>query len=158
MDAVEIHEAIALTRVLLVDDDPAVLEVTKRRLEKAGNHVVPCSNGGEALTILAQESFDVMLSDIQMPGITGLKLLRAVREHDLDLPVVLVTGNPDVNSAAEAVEYGAFRYLIKPVPFDELSAVVERAATVGQLARSKRAYVEEFGSGRFKIGDRAGLD
>jgi EAL domain-containing protein (putative c-di-GMP-specific phosphodiesterase class I) len=146
------------TRILLVDDDAAVLRVIQKRLERAGYHVVACGGGAEALEVLANEAFDVMISDIQMPGLSGLALLRAVREHDLDLPVVLVTGNPGVKSATDAVEYGAFRYLIKPVPFDELDAVVTRAATIRQMARSKREYVEEFGSGKFRIGDRAGVD
>ena len=146
------------TRILLVDDDAAVLRVIQKRLEKAGHRVVACGDGAEALAVLANEVFDVMVSDIQMPGLSGLALLRAVREHDLDLPVVLVTGNPGVKSAADAVGYGAFRYLIKPVPFEELNAVVTRAASVGQMARSKREYVEEFGSGKFRVGDRAGVD
>ncbi len=146
------------TRILLVDDDVAVLRVTQRRLVKAGHEVVACGGGAEALAILADAAFDVMISDIQMPGISGLALLRAVREHDLDLPVVLVTGNPGVKSATDAVGYGAFRYLIKPVPFEELDAVVTRAANVGQMARTKREYIEEFGSGKFRVGDRAGID
>jgi EAL domain-containing protein (putative c-di-GMP-specific phosphodiesterase class I)/CheY-like chemotaxis protein len=148
----------AKTRILLVDDDSSVLNMTKRTLKQAGHEVVACSSGSEALAILGQQAFDVMISDIQMPGITGLKLLRAVREHDLDLPVVLVTGNPDVKSAADAVEYGAFRYLIKPVLRDELTVVVQHAASIGQMARSKREYVEEFGSAKFRVGDRAGVD
>jgi EAL domain-containing protein (putative c-di-GMP-specific phosphodiesterase class I) len=148
----------AKTRILLVDDDSSVLSMTERTLKQTGNEVVACSSGSEALAILGQQTFDVMISDIQMPGITGLKLLRAVRDHDLDLPVVLVTGNPDVKSAADAVEYGAFRYLIKPVLRDELSAVVQHAANIGQMARSKREYVEEFGSAKFRVGDRAGVD
>jgi EAL domain-containing protein (putative c-di-GMP-specific phosphodiesterase class I)/CheY-like chemotaxis protein len=156
-DAAELPEG-SQTKILLVDDDPAVLRVIERRLQNAGHLVVACASGTAALEALAAQSFDVMLSDIQMPGISGLKLLRAVREHDLDLPVVLVTGNPGVTSAAEAVEYGAFRYLIKPVPFEELTAVVERAAGIGQLARSKREYVEAFGSANFRVGDRAGVD
>ncbi|HWZ92296.1 MAG TPA: EAL domain-containing protein, partial [Polyangiaceae bacterium] len=131
---------------------------TQRILERAGHVVVTCDSGDSALAVLAAQSFDVMVSDIQMPGVTGLKLLRAIREHDLDLPVVLVTGNPGVQSAAEAIEYGAFRYLIKPVPIQELRAVVGRAACMGQLARSKREYVEQFGSGKFRVGDRAGID
>ena len=158
MGLVQAKQTAAQTRVLLVDDDVAVLTVTRRVLEKAGFVVTPCANGARALAALAAQSFDVMVSDIQMPGITGLKLLRAVREYDLDLPVVLMTGNPGVNSAADAIEYGAFRYLIKPVPSLELASVVSRASQVCQLARSKREYVEEFGSGLFRVGDRAGID
>ena len=146
------------TRILLVDDEEAVLKGTRRVLEKAGHRVVSCGSGDEALALLAHEAFDAMVSDIQMPGTSGLKLLRAVREYDLDLPVVLMTGAPGVKSAAEAVEYGAFRYLIKPVPLEELTSVVRRAVSVGRMARSKRDYVEEFGSGRFRVGDRAGVD
>ena len=145
-------------RVLLVDDDVAVLEVTRRILVREGHEVVTCGSGAAALDTLRNGNFDVMVSDIQMPGISGLKLLRAVREYDLDLPVVLVTGNPDITTAANAVEYGAFRYLIKPVPLPELTSVVRRAACVGQMARSKREYVQEFGSGRFQVGDLAGVD
>jgi len=150
--------AVDTTRVLLVDDDAAVLSVTKRVLQKSGHYVVACNSGREALSILTTEVFDVMVSDVHMPGLSGLKLLRAVREHDLDLPVVLVTGNPDVQTATDAVEYGAFRYLIKPVPGEALVAVVGRAANIGQLARKKREYVEEFGSAQFRVGDRAGVD
>jgi EAL domain-containing protein (putative c-di-GMP-specific phosphodiesterase class I) len=147
-----------VTRVLLVDVYACVLRVTRLMLEKAGHEVTACGSGGDALAILASHSFDVMVSDIEMPGITGLKLLRAVREIDLDLPVVLVTGNPAVKSAADAVEYGAFRYLIKPVPRDALNSAVTQAASIGLVARSKREYVEEFNSGRFRVGDRAGVD
>jgi EAL domain-containing protein (putative c-di-GMP-specific phosphodiesterase class I) len=148
----------AAARILLVDDDGAVLSATQRVLEKLGYLVVACSSGDEALARLSGEVFDVMLSDIQMPGTSGLKLLRAVREHDLDLPVILMTGAPGVQSATDAVEYGAFRYLIKPVPVADLASVVSRAVSVGQMARSKREYLEEFGSGQFRVGDRAGVD
>lgn len=122
------------TRILLVDDEPQVLSVIKRRLERAGHDVLACWDGTEAIALLAEQVFDVMVSDIEMPGVSGLKLLRAVREHDLDLPVVLMTGNPGLDTATDALEYGAFRYLIKPVPFDELNAVVKRAANVAQMA------------------------
>jgi len=145
-------------QVLLVDDDTNVLGAMRRILEKSGYQVIACGSGDEALAALAKQSFDVMVTDIQMPGISGLKLLRAVREHDLDLPVILVTGDPGVHTATEAVEYGAFRYLIKPIPMDELRSVVGRAASVGQMARSKREYLDESGSGKFRVGDRAGVD
>ena len=145
------------TKVLLVDDDDAVRNALRRVLEHRGYQVFACSSGGEALEQLAHGGFDAMVSDVRMPGMSGLKLLKAVREHDLDLPVILVTGNPDLASATEAVEYGAFQYLIKPIETDRLDEAVDRAAAVGRMARVKREYVEEYGSSTFRVGDRAGI-
>lgn len=144
-------------RILLVDDDVAVRNALRRVLEHRGYTVFPCSSGGEALERLAAGRYDAMLSDVRMPGMSGLTLLRAVRELDLDLPVVLVTGNPDLASATKAVEYGAFQYLIKPVATDRLDEVLERAASVGRLARVKREYVEEFGSSTFRVAAHVGI-
>jgi EAL domain-containing protein (putative c-di-GMP-specific phosphodiesterase class I) len=145
------------TKVLLVDDDDAVRNAFSRVLQSRGYQVFPCRSGSEALERLSAGGYDAMVSDVRMPGMSGLKLLRAVREHDLDLPVILVTGNPDLGSATEAVEYGACQYLIKPVANERLGAAIERAAAIGRMARVKREYVEEFGSGTFRIGDRAGI-
>jgi EAL domain-containing protein (putative c-di-GMP-specific phosphodiesterase class I) len=146
------------TSLLLVDDDVLVLKMTKKLLERRGYRVVACSSGDEALSRLGQQTFDCMISDVQMPGINGTRLLRAVRDLDLDLPVVLITGNPDLETAASAVEYGAFHYLIKPVESFRLEQTVERAAKSGRMARAKREYVEQYGSGVFLASDRAGVD
>ncbi len=144
--------------ILLVDDDERVLVFLQRALDLNGAKVQVASSGAEALALLATQSFDAIVSDIQMPGMNGLKLLHAVREHDLDLPVILMTGNPDLKTATAAVEYGAFQYLIKPVAVERLRAVVERAVNVGRIARLKRECAEEFGSGSFYVGDRAGIE
>jgi CheY-like chemotaxis protein len=158
MKAGEALEAREVTAVLVVDDDEAVLKVTKKALVRRGYRVVACGSGDEALRWLGRETFDCMVTDVQMPGINGLRLLRAVRDRDLDLPVVLMTGNPDVATAAAAVEYGASQYLIKPVGIDRLDETVKRAANTGRMARLKREYVEQYGSGTFPTGDRAGMD
>jgi DNA-binding NtrC family response regulator len=150
--------AAEVTSLLIVDDDEAVLKMTKKALERRGYRVVACRSGDEALGVLSRESFDCMISDVRMPGINGVRLLRAIRDRDLDLPVVLVTGNPDVETAAAAVEYGAFQYLSKPVGNDRLDETVERAANAGRLARAKREYAEQYGSGVFLAGDRASVD
>lgn len=144
--------------ILLVDDDERILTVLKRALETPGFHVSAVASASAALSELARQTFDVVVSDILMPRMNGLKLLHAVREHDLDLPVVLMTGNPDLKTAAAAVEYGAFQYLIKPVEVDRLRAVVQRAVNVGKMARLKRECAQEFGSGSFYVGDRAGIE
>src|SRR6188768_517638 len=155
--AVDVHKLHSEIRVLLVDDDTAVRNALRRVLERRGYRVFACGSGNEALEHLAAGGYDAMVSDVRMPGMSGLKLLRAVREHDLDLPVILVTGNPDLASATEAVEYGAFQYLIKPVESDRLDQAVDRAAAIGRMARVKREYVEEYGSSTFRVGDRAGI-
>jgi len=148
----------AHARLLLVDDDPKILTVLSRALTTAELDVVVANTGAEALELLGKHNFDVVVSDIQMPGITGLKLLRAVREYDLDLPIVLMTGQPNIAGAAAAVEYGAFQYLIKPVGIERLRAVVARAVSSGHIARLKRRCAEEYGSGTFQVGDRAGIE
>src|SRR6185369_5057193 len=144
--------------ILLVDDDERVLTMMQRALVSLRMRVSVAKDGASALELLAQQRFDVLVSDIVMPGMNGLKLLHAVRERDLDLPVILVTGNPDIKTATLAVEYGAFQYLIKPVAIERLRVVVARALDVGRLARLKRQCAQEFGSGSFYIGDRAGVD
>jgi EAL domain-containing protein (putative c-di-GMP-specific phosphodiesterase class I)/ActR/RegA family two-component response regulator len=151
-------EAAEESAILLVDDDEQVLTVLQRALQSLAMNVTMASDGASALALLAQQRFDALVSDIVMPGMTGIKLLHAVREHDLDLPVVLITGNPDIKTATLAVEYGAFQYLIKPVAIERLRVVVARAVDVGRLARLKRQCAQEFGSGSFYIGDRAGVD
>jgi len=147
-----------LASVLLVDDDPKVLGMLERALTSASVRVTTVSTGAAALALLATEAFDVVVSDIQMPGISGLKLLRAVREYDLDLPVVLMTGQPNLSGAASAVEYGALQYLIKPVAIERLRAIVARAVGYGRILRLKRQCATEYGSGSFYVGDRASIE
>src|SRR5665213_3465754 len=144
--------------ILVVDDDDTALCILQRALVAPGVRITIANNGVSALAALKAHDFDVLVSDIRMPGMSGLKLLHAVREHDLDLPVVLMTASPDLKTAAAAVEYGAFQYLIKPVETERLRAVVERAINVGRAARLKREYVREFGSSSFYVGDRAGVE
>jgi len=147
-----------VANVLLVDDDTRILNMLERALSSASVRVTSVSSGADALSRLATDGFDAVVSDIQMPGISGLKLLRAVREYDLDLPIVLMTGQPNLAGAATAVEYGAFQYLIKPVAIDKLRTIVARAVAFGRIARLKRQYATEYGSGSFYVGDRAGIE
>ena len=92
-----------------------------------------------------------------MPDMDGLSLLRAVRQKDLDLPVVLFTGGPTVETAAEAVAWGALQYLVKPVSAERLLDAAARAVKLGALARLKREALVSMGFERF-AGDRAGLE
>jgi EAL domain-containing protein (putative c-di-GMP-specific phosphodiesterase class I)/ActR/RegA family two-component response regulator len=150
-------DAIAGT-ILVVDDDPTVCNALRRVLTRNGYSVETAADGTEARAALAVGDFDVVVSDVVMPGLNGLDLLRAVRERDLDVPVVLLTGEPDIANAAKAVEYGAFRYLIKPISGPDLADVVRAASRLHRLARVRREAFGLVGQGRHSLGDRAGLE
>ena len=144
--------------ILLVDDERQIARAYARCLGDAGFEVECAFDGKQAAEVARQRRFDVIVSDITMPEMNGLDLLRAVREHDLDVPFVLMTGGPAIESAVEAVEHGALRYLIKPIAATELEAVVTRAVRLHQIARVKREALEVFQQEGKHIGDRAGLE
>lgn len=146
----------AKARVLVVDDEPSVSQVFARMLTAAGHVATVAHDGVRAIELLAVTPFDVVVSDIQMPEMDGLTLLRRIRAHDLDLPVVFVTGNPGLDTAIQAIEHGAFRYLPKPVEAAKLIAAVESAARLHVVARLRRESAAEFSNPL--LGDRAGLE
>jgi CheY-like chemotaxis protein len=141
--------------VLLVDDERRLLNELATVLRRAGFVVVTAREGREAIELMASSSFDVVVSDIGLPGMDGLSLLRAIRAKDLDVPVVFLTGSPSLQTAVEAMEYGAFRYLRKPIDLEKLIAVVQQAARTHRLALARREACHEI-EGK-AIGDRAGL-
>lgn len=126
-----------LTRgeVLLVEDDPAILELVRRLLTAKGYAVRCADSGPGALEALGSHRFDLVVSDINLPGLTGIELLRRTRTVDPNLPVILVTAGPTVESAIEAVEHGALRYLQKPIDIKEMLEAVRRAVRIGRLSR-----------------------
>jgi EAL domain-containing protein (putative c-di-GMP-specific phosphodiesterase class I) len=147
----------ALSRVLVVDDDPGLRRGYARALVRAGFDVVAAENGLDALARLG-DRFDAILTDITMPELDGLTFLRRIRERDLDVPVLLMTSNPAVESAAQAVEHGAFRYLVKPIELDQLVDVVRLASRCHRLAQLKRAALEATGANDRLLGDRPSLE
>jgi DNA-binding NtrC family response regulator len=106
--------------VLVVDDDAALSRTVHRLLTARGYEVVTVNSGQAAIDALLRRHFDVVVSDIQMPGMSGVELLSEVRAHDLDVPVILMTGDPRIETAMEAVSVGALQYLVKPVDSDVL--------------------------------------
>lgn len=140
MARVEAEIAAQEASLLVVDDEPAVLKVTQRILERRGYRVTACHSAEEALALLEKGEFDVVLSDVQMPGMGGLGLLRAVRELEAELPVILVTGNPSPETESKALEHGAFQYLSKPVNQAVLDQVVSEAANSSRQSRRRLLY------------------
>ena len=143
-------------RVLLVDDEEAILRGFGRLLTVAGHAVVMAPDGVKAFAALEAGTFDVVVSDIRMPGMDGLALLRAIRGRDLDVPVIFMTGSPTLETAVEAIQYGAYQYLMKPVDAAALSEAVKRAALMHRFAVVRRTAAVEFATPA--VGDRAGLE
>jgi EAL domain-containing protein (putative c-di-GMP-specific phosphodiesterase class I) len=143
--------------VLVVDDDEALSRALSRVLKLAGYEVVVASNGASAVETVMHRPFDVILSDIQMPGMSGVDLLSVVRAYDLDVPVILMTGNPTLETAMEAVSLGALQYLVKPASNEEVVNAVDRASRLHRLAHMKRDSLRLLGEEGTLAGDRAGL-
>ncbi|HLV64436.1 MAG TPA: EAL domain-containing protein [Polyangiaceae bacterium] len=143
--------------VLIVDDDVTCVRGLARYLAERKYRVETCVSAVAAVERVKRGGVQVIVSDITMPGMTGVELLRAIRVHEPDLPVVLMTGLPAVESAAEAVEYGAFKYIVKPVEPAVVQKTVDRAVHVYRLARAKREALALIGVPE-GASDRAGLE
>jgi EAL domain-containing protein (putative c-di-GMP-specific phosphodiesterase class I)/CheY-like chemotaxis protein len=145
-------------RVLLVDDEEMIRAGYERALSRRGWTVETARDGIEAQTRLERNTFDVVVSDLNMPGPDGLEFLRLVHELDPDLPVVLMTGLPTLESSITAIQYGAFEYLLKPVLPDALAEVVRRAARVHRMAMLKRQALDLLGPEWRRLVDRTVLE
>lgn len=124
-------------RILVVDDDPLVRRSLARVLVRRGYTVLEATDGRAAAERVEEGNVDVVLSDIAMPDMDGMALLERVRQSDRDLPVLLLTGNPELETAMKAVEYGAFQYLKKPVDVETLLRSVGRAAEARRIGRER---------------------
>lgn len=129
-------------RILLADDDEQLREGLSRMLQREGYSVDAAADGAAATKLLGSGEYDLVITDLQMPGVSGIGLLRLVRARDLDLPVILIAGAPSVSSAVEAVEQGAFRYLVKPFEAEQILPQVENGVGLYRLAKIKRQVLE----------------
>lgn len=114
-------------RILVADDEPLFLRTTAALLRKAGYHCATASTGQAALELLAREPFDLILSDLNMPGNLRLELLQEGRKKWPETPLIVITGAPSLPSAIESVRLGITDYLLKPVKYDDLLSAVRRA-------------------------------
>jgi len=143
-------------RLLLVEDEDGLRDALVRNLSETFE-ITAVADGSAAADLLVMETFDGVLSDIGLPGMSGVDLLRLVRTYDLDVPVVLMTGQPSVETAIAALELGALTYIQKPFAHDVLRGTLLRAAKLARIARTKREAVAAGVGGSPLAGDRAGL-
>ena len=128
-------------KILVVDDEQSMAQFLGIVLRKEGYHVVTANNGRDALDKVKAENFDVVITDIKMPGMDGIQLLQGVKKHDPSLPVVIMTAYASQQSAIDAVNLGAFQYLIKNAKNDEIKLVVRNAIEMRRV-RAENLYLK----------------
>src|SRR5262245_34628499 len=114
------------SRVLVVDDEKSILTLLEEALTQWGYQVTAAGTGAEALAALRTQVFDAALTDVRMPDMSGLDLLREIKKRDESIEVVIMTGYPTISSAVEALKEGAYDYLSKPLILDELRHLMQR--------------------------------
>lgn len=129
-----------INKVLIVDDEPGLLESTALLLKRAGYDVTPCCNAREALAKVREHNIDVVLSDIKMPEVSGIGLLEEIHKINAGLPVILMTAYAELDAAVDALKKGAFDFLIKPTPPDYLLHSMKRAFQHINLLKLKENY------------------
>lgn len=127
--------------VLLVDDDAAIRASYAHVLRRRGYTFCAAPSGQAAHELLARESFDAVLSDIAMPGLDGIGLLKLVRASGNLVPFVLMTGSPQTEHAIDALSFGAARFLLKPLDVDALGVAVDDAVRRGRDERAAREWI-----------------
>jgi len=122
-------------KVLVVDDERDFLESLVRRLQRRGLDARGAASGTEAIKLVAEDPPEVVVLDVKMPDMDGIATLKAIKDRDPKVEVILLTGHASVGSGVEGVELGAFDYLIKPVKLDDLIERIRDARERGQLMR-----------------------
>jgi signal transduction histidine kinase len=133
----------AIPRVLVVDDEPSVIDVFQEFLSGQGYALSIASSGEEAVRLIPDLHPDIILTDINLPGLSGLEVMRYAKTVDPEVAVIVVTGYASASTAIDALRQGAFNYVTKPFDLDEVHQIVERAIANRRLKAINRALVED---------------
>jgi PAS domain S-box-containing protein len=131
-----------MSRILLIDDEEAILRVMSMSLRSDGHEVMTAISGKEGLKLFREVSPDLVLTDIKMPGMDGIAVLRSVKKIQPDAEVIIITGHGDIDNAIEALKFGASDFINKPVRNDVLTVAIERAEEKRTIKRRLRDYTE----------------
>jgi two-component system response regulator AtoC len=130
-------------RILAVDDEPHMRRLLEISLRQAGYESVVASNGNEALELLRKNNIDLVVSDLHMPVMDGLKLLEAMRQEIIDTPVIIVTAQGEVASAVQAMKLGASDYILRPFDLETLEIAISRALSITRLKLENKFLRDE---------------
>ena len=130
-------------RILFIEDEERLRKNIKILLADEGYDVETVRNGYEGIQKLKNEPYDIVLTDLKMPGIDGLSVLKYVKDHNPDVLVIVITGYASVESSIKAMRHGAYDYVTKPLDFDFLKLSIERALEKGRLTKELKSYYED---------------
>jgi two-component system alkaline phosphatase synthesis response regulator PhoP len=131
-----------MTHVLVVDDEAAIRYSVSKTLQRAGYQVLEAASGEEALDVMERQGFDLVLTDIRMPGLDGVELVRRIKDVDSDTIVVLMTAYPSLGTAVEALRLGAHDYLIKPSSSNDIRNCVARGVERSRNLKRRRQLLD----------------
>jgi nitrogen regulation protein NR(I) len=138
-------------QVLIVDDEPNLRKILSAQLSRDGYDVLTAEDGEQGLAYLRDHHIDLVITDLKMPKVDGMTLLRRALQEDPDLPVVMITAHGTVDTAVEALKIGAFDYLTKPFDKDEVRQIVAKALKTRQLAGAEASGSQRAPGARFGI-------
>src|ERR1700730_10560742 len=133
--------------VLVVDDEPNMRRVLEIMLRKAGHEVFVAGNGREALAVLRNNPVDLVITDMRMPEMDGMELLTRLRKDGVDVPVIVITAHGSIESAVEAMKYGASDYILRPFDIDTLELAIVRVLTEAEVVRQNTFMRDELNRG-----------
>jgi DNA-binding NtrC family response regulator len=132
-----------MQRILVIDDEESIRDLLKDFLEAKGFQIALASDGESGLNLLKEDTFDLFLLDLMMPGMSGLDVLRERAAIKIDVPSIVITAHATVQTAVEAVKLGAFEYITKPFNLEELYLVIKKALDVSSLQEENTSLKKE---------------
>ena len=141
--------------ILIIDDKPNIREVLSDYLKNKGFSVESCENAEIALENIQKILPDVIVTDLKMPGIDGIKLMNEVRNIDPNIPVILITAFGTISSAVEAMKAGAYDYLTKPIDYNRLRILIRRALDQKKISRENE-YLKEKLEDKYSLNNQIG--
>jgi len=136
-------ESMSRGNILVIDDERSMCNLLRDSLSEQGYKVTVTQKGKDGLKRAGNNLFDLIITDIKMPDIAGMKIMRRIKEFDPDNMVVVITGYPSFETAREAVRLGAYDYITKPFNLEEISLVVKRAVEVRRLKLANKKLMKE---------------
>jgi DNA-binding NtrC family response regulator len=141
--------------ILFIDDEPGSRESLTLLFKREGYNVEAVAAGEDALSLLSRKSYDVIVTDLFLPGVSGIDVLKHVKEHSLPCNVILITGNASAETAVKAMKEGAFDYITKPLNFEKLKVQVAKAIEKNRLVAENR-YLRQQLRGKYKFDNIVG--